>query len=274
MPGTGSVEVFFGYMEIIISEDAMTASKRAATLVARIIQGKPDAVLGLATGSTPVLLYRELIRRHREEGLDFSRVRTFNLDEYLGLGPGHPASYRAFMQENLFGHINIDPARTRIPSGMVSGAEIPAACAAYEREIREAGGIDLQILGIGSDGHIGFNEPGSSLASRTRIKTLTRRTREDNARYFSSPDDVPHHVITMGIGTIMEARSILLMAFGPGKAAAVAGAVEGPVTANNPASILQMHPEVRLHIDSAAAGNLTRGDYYRWVYQNKPAWQM
>ena len=263
-----------GDMEIIISDDAEAASKRAAEMVARIIQGKPDAVLGLATGSTPVLLYRELIRMHREDGLDFSRVRTFNLDEYLGLGPGHPASYHTFMQENFFGHINIDPARTRIPSGLVSGGEVPAACVGYEREIREAGGIDLQILGIGSDGHIGFNEPGSSLASRTRIKTLTRRTREDNARYFSAPDEVPHHVITMGIGTIMEARSILLMAFGPGKAEAVSGAVEGPITASNPASILQMHAEVRLHIDAAAAGRLTRADYYRWVYQNKPAWQM
>lgn len=260
-------------MEIIITDDAEAASKRAGTLVARTIRQKPDAVLGLATGSTPVLLYRELIRMHREEGLDFSRVRTFNLDEYLGLGPDHPASYHTFMQENLFRQINIDPTRTRIPSGLVDGAGVPAACAEYEREIREAGGIDLQILGIGSDGHIGFNEPGSSLASRTRIKTLTRRTREDNARFFASPDDVPHHVITMGIGTIMEARSILLLAFGPGKAEAVAGAVEGPITASNPASILQMHPETRLHIDGAAAARLTRSDYYRWVYQNKPSWQ-
>lgn len=260
-------------MELIISPDPADASRRAAAHMAALIRRKPDAVLGLATGSTPLRLYEELIRMHREDGLDFSRVRTFNLDEYLGLGPGHPASYHQFMRANLFDHIGVDPARTHIPSGLVDGSDVPAECARYEELIRQAGGIDIQILGIGSDGHIGFNEPGSSLASRTRIKTLTRRTREDNARFFPDPNDVPHHVLTMGIGTIMESRSILLLAFGESKAAAIAGAVEGPLTASNPASILQMHPEARFLVDEGAASKLERSEYYRWVFDNKPAWQ-
>lgn len=157
---------------------------------------------------------------------------------------------------------------------MVSGDDVPASCAKYETEIFEAGGIDLQILGIGSDGHIGFNEPGSSLASRTRIKTLTARTRTDNARFFGSVADVPHHVITMGIGTILDARSVLLLAFGEGKSDAVAGAIEGPVTASNPASILQMHPEAKFYLDGGSASKLRRADYYRWVFERKPPWQL
>jgi glucosamine-6-phosphate deaminase len=260
-------------MEIIIKPDKYQVCKLAARRVARLLRQKPQAVLGLATGSTPVTLYEELIRMHREEGLDFSQVRTFNLDEYLGLGPEHPASYRRFMREQFFEHININPLNTHIPDGLVTGEDVPKHCAEYEAKIRSAGGIDLQILGIGSDGHIGFNEPGSSLASRTRIKTLTHRTRADNARFFSCIDEVPYHVITMGIGTILEAREILLLAFGEGKADAVAGAVEGPLTAMNPASILQMHPSVRVYLDEAAASKLSRSDYYRWVFENKPVWQ-
>ncbi|MFZ4682344.1 MAG: glucosamine-6-phosphate deaminase, partial [Terrimicrobiaceae bacterium] len=236
-------------MEIIIKPDAESASTLAATRIANVIRQKPDATLGLATGSTPLSLYKELIRQHREEGLDFSRVRTFNLDEYLGLSPSHPASYRHFMWENFFQHINISPARAHLPSGLVTGKDVPLHCENYEKEIRHAGGIDIQVLGIGSDGHIGFNEPGSSLASRTRIKTLTRRTRQDNTRFFTSEDDVPHHVITMGIGTIMESRSIIFLAFGENKAEAVAGAIEGPITASNPASILQMHSEAKAFLD-------------------------
>ncbi|MFZ4775598.1 MAG: glucosamine-6-phosphate deaminase [Terrimicrobiaceae bacterium] len=260
-------------MEIIISTDPASASHLAARSIARLIKNKPDAVLGLATGSTPLMLYKELIRQHREEGLDFSRCRTFNLDEYLGLAPGHPASYHHFMWKNFFDHININPSRTHIPSGMVRGEEIPRLCANYEEEIRLAGGIDMQVLGIGSDGHIGFNEQGSSLASRTRIKTLTRRTRADNAQFFKSEDDVPHHVITMGIGTIMEAKTVLLLAFGENKADAVAGAAEGPITASNPASILQMHRQAKIYLDEPSASKLARGDYYRWVFENKPDWQ-
>jgi glucosamine-6-phosphate deaminase len=259
-------------MEILILPTPEAAGALAARYVARLVREKPRAVLGLATGSTPVGLYRELIRLHRSEGLDFSGVTTFNLDEYLGLGPDHPASYRHFMQEQLFQHINVRPENIHLPDGLTTDA--PATCRAYEEAIRAAGGMDLQVLGIGGDGHIGFNEPSSSLASRTRIKTLTRRTREDNARFFASADEVPHHVLTMGIGTILDARSVLLLAFGENKAAAVAGCAEGPVTANLPASALQMHPEARILLDESAASRLTRAEYYRWVADHKPAWQL
>jgi len=260
-------------MEVIIQPDAHSASKLAARYIARLLRSKPNAVLGLATGSTPLMLYAELARLHSEEGLDFSRARSFNLDEYVGLGPNHPASYHHFMRENFFRHINMQPENCRIPDGTVMGEDIIRECEKYEQEIHAAGGIDLQILGIGSDGHIGFNEPSSSLASRTRIKTLTERTRQDNARFFQPGENVPHHVITMGIGTIMEAHEIFLFAFGAGKAAAVAGAAEGPITAENPASILQMHPRVKCFLDEEAASQLRRRDYYKWVYLHKPAWQ-
>ena len=254
-------------MEIIIQPNPQAATDIAARLIARLLKEKPDAVLGLATGSTPLRLYRSLIAMQ----LDWRRVRTFNLDEYLGLAPEHPQSYHHFMWENLFRHINIRPENVQIPDGLAT--DVPGFCADYEARIRAVGGIDLQILGIGSDGHIGFNEPTSSLASRTRIKTLTQRTREDNARFFARSEEVPGHVITMGIGTIMDAREILLLAFGAAKAEAVAGAVEGPVTASNPASILQMHPSARFFLDSESAARLERADYYRWVYANKPEWQ-
>jgi glucosamine-6-phosphate deaminase len=258
-------------MEIIILPTAEEASEVAARLVARQVLEKPNSVLGLATGSTPCRLYQSLARKHRAEGLDFSRVTSFNLDEYVGLAPEHPASYHRFMEENLFSHVNISHERIHIPDGLA--ADIPAHCAAYEHAIREAGGIDLQILGLGSDGHLGFNEPGSSLASRTRIKTLTERTRSDNARFFAADEQVPHHVITMGLGTIMESRMCLLLAFGKGKAEAVAASVEGPVTANVPGSLLQFHPRTKVLLDADAASLLTRADYYQWVYQNKPSWQ-
>ncbi|MFZ4681961.1 MAG: glucosamine-6-phosphate deaminase [Terrimicrobiaceae bacterium] len=258
-------------MEVIIQPSSQEASVLGARLVARLLRRKPSAVLGLATGSTPLPLYHELIRLHREEKLDFHGVTSFNLDEYLGLPPAHPASYHHFMRENFFRHVNIPEANTHIPNGLA--ADVPAFCQAYEDAIKAAGGIDLQILGIGGDGHIGFNEPSSSLVSRTRIKSLTRRTRQDNARYFSREDEIPRHVITMGVGTIMEAREIVLLAFGEGKAEAVAAAVEGPITASVPASILQLHERATILLDEAAAGNLRRGEYYRWVYENKPAWQ-
>ena len=254
-------------MEIIIQPTPESATAIAARLIARLLKEKPDAVLGLATGSTPLRLYRLLI----EMQLDWRRVRTFNLDEYLGLAPDHPQSYHHFMWENLFRHVNIRAGNVCIPDGMTR--DVPACCAEYEAKIRSAGGIDLQVLGIGSDGHIGFNEPSSSLASRTRIKTLTQRTRQDNARFFASAEAVPSHVLTMGIGTIMEARTNLLLAFGEKKAAAIAGAAEGPITAMNPASALQLHPDTRLFLDEPAAGALQRADYYRWVFANKPEWQ-
>ncbi len=254
-------------MEIIIQPTPEAATAIAARLIARLLKEKPDAVLGLATGSTPLPLYRALV----DMQLDWSRVRTFNLDEYLGLAPEHPQSYHHFMWENLFRHVNIRPENVHIPDGLA--ADVPAFCADYEARIRAVGGIDLQLLGIGSDGHIGFNEPSSSLASRTRIKTLTQRTRADNARFFASADEVPSHVITMGIGTIMEARTNLLLAFGAQKAQALAEAAEGPVTAMNPASALQLHPDTRVCLDEAAATQLKRADYYRWVFANKPQWQ-
>ncbi len=259
-------------MEIIIQKDAQSGSRAAARVVARTIREKPEAVLGLATGSTPLLLYKELIRLHREEGLDFSGITTFNLDEYVGLPADHPQSYHRFMHENLFSHINIKPKNIHIPDGMTK--DIPAYCAAYEKAIVKAGGIDIQILGIGSDGHVGFNEPTSSFASRTRIKTLTRQTVTDNARFFGGDEShVPHHCITMGIGTIMEARMNLLLAFGENKAAAVAAMAEGPVAAVMPASILQHHACAKIFIDEAAAADLKLKEYYRWVYAGKPDWQ-
>lgn len=259
-------------MELIINKDAVAASCAAARVVAGLVRKNPSAVLGLATGATPLLLYRELVRMHREEHLDFSQVTTFNLDEYAGLPPGHAQSYHRFMWENLFSHINIPPENIHIPDGMA--ADIPAFCADYEQKIAGAGGIDLQVLGIGSDGHIGFNEPTSSFASRTRVKTLTRRTISDNARFFSDDESlVPRHCITMGIGTIMDARRVLVLAFGPNKADAVAAMVEGPVAAVTPASILQHHPCARVFVDEAASSRLRLPDYYRWVYDNKPDWQ-
>jgi glucosamine-6-phosphate deaminase len=259
-------------MEIIIKPDAAEASNAAARVVARLIHEKPNAVIGLATGGTPLAMYRELIRMHREEGLDFSRVTTFNLDEYVGLPTEHPQSYHHFMWSEFFQHININPENVHIPDGM--SGNIPLSCTAYEKSICGAGGIDLQVLGIGSDGHIGFNEPTSSLASRTRIKTLTQQTRRDNARFFGGNESlVPKHCITMGIGTIMDARRIVTLAFGAQKADAVAAMVEGPVAAVMPASILQHHPTAKLFLDSAAASKLQRADYYHWVYDNKPEWQ-
>jgi len=258
-------------MEIIIQASAEAASVVGARIVAKCVRETPGAVLGLATGGTPVALYRELVRMHREEGLDFSGVKTFNLDEYVGLGPAHPASYRHFMEEHLFAHVNVRRENIHIPDGLA--ADVPASCASYEEAIRAAGGIDVQLLGIGGDGHIGFNEPSSSLVSRTRIKTLTAQTRRDNARFFEAAEDVPFHVVTMGVGTIMEARQVLLLAFGAGKARSVREAVEGPLSAMVPASVLQMHGSAKVLLDEAAAAELSRSEYYRWVYEHKPVWQ-
>ncbi len=259
-------------MEIIIQPTPEAGSLIAAQIIAKLVRRKPDCVLGLATGSTPLGTYRELIRMHREDGLDFSKVTTFNLDEYVGLPPGHAQSYRAFMTEHFFRHVNLHPSRTHIPDGMAR--DVPLECARYEAAIIAAAGIDLQLLGIGTDGHIGFNEPSSSLASRTRIKTLTERTRADNARFFGGDlARVPLHCITMGVGTIMAAREVIMLASGANKADAVAAATEGPITAMNPASVLQMHEVAKCVVDEAAAGKLSRREYYRWVFDHKPDWQ-
>lgn len=243
-------------MLLIIKKNYEAISREAASKVADLIKRKPDCVLGLATGSTPLGLYNELIRMHKEENLDFSRVTTFNLDEYVGLAPEHPQSYHYFMQENFFKHINIKPENIHIPDGMAR--DIDRECKTYELAIARAGGIDLQILGIGANGHIAFNEPLSSLGSRTRIKTLTEKTRRDNARFFNSLDEVPKYAITMGVGTIMEARSVILLASGKSKAEAIKKTVEGPITAMVPATMVQMHPHATLIIDEEAASLLSR----------------
>lgn len=245
-------------MLVIIKENYDEMSKEAAKQVAALVRKKPDCVIGFATGSTPLGLYKELIRMHKEEGLDFSKITTFNLDEYVGLPPEHPQSYHYFMWENLFNHINVNPSNVYIPMGMAD--DIDAFCEWYENKIKEVGGIDLQILGIGANGHIAFNEPGSSLGSRTRIKTLTEKTRQDNARFFSSMDEVPKYAITMGVGTIMEARRLLLLASGTSKAEAIRATVEGPIMAKYPATIVQLHRYATVIIDKDAASKL-EADY-------------
>ena len=258
-------------MEIIIRPSSLEGSLLAAQIVARTVREKPHAVLGFATGNTPLPLYKELARLHREKGLDFSSVVAFNLDEYIGLPTDHPASFHHYMRRNLFEHLNIRPEHIHLPDGQA--VDIPASCRKYESEIRSAGGIDVQILGIGTNGHIGFNEPSSSLASRTRIKTLTPQTRLDNAGEFGGVENVPCHVITMGLGTILESRMCLLLAFGAKKAPAVARMVEGPVTASLPASVLQLHPRAVIILDREAAADLERADYYDWTDSQKPDWQ-
>ncbi|MBV6508961.1 MAG: Glucosamine-6-phosphate deaminase 1 [Acidimicrobiales bacterium] len=231
--------------------------------MAGLVRAKPACVLGLASGETPLPTYEELIRLHREEGLSFAMVSTFNLDEYVGLDQSDPRSYAAFMHDRFFRHIDIDTSSTHVPDG--SAEDLDLACAEYESAIIAVGGIDLQILGIGADGHIGFNEPISSLASRTRVKVLTEQTRQENARYFASPDDVPRLSLTMGIGTILEARALVLLATGEHKADAVARAIEGPLSAMVPASAIQLHRRAIVIVDEPAASRLALSDYYREV---------
>ena len=255
-------------MEVTICSNYEEMSKSAAAVVAGIVKNKPDAVLGLATGSTPLGLYKELIRMHNEEKLDFSHVTTFNLDEYVGLPPDHEQSYHYFMQENLFKHINVDPKNVYVPSGTTDNNQ--AFCRWYEQRIEQAGGIDVQVLGIGSDGHIAFNEPGSSLASRTRLKTLARQTIEDNARFFDKAEDVPIYAITMGVGTILEAKKLIMLASGAGKATCVAAALEGPVCSMCTGSALQLHPDSEVFLDTEAAGKLQMREYYEWIHAKKP----
>lgn len=258
-------------MEVVILPGSKAIATLAADAIEQLLRRKPDAVLGLATGSSPLPVYAELARRHERDGLDFSRARGFALDEYVGLPPGHPESYREVIRREFTEQVNISPANVHGPDG--AAADIPAACQAYEDAIRNAGGVDLQLLGVGTDGHIGFNEPGSSLASRTRIKTLVEQTRRDNARFFGSQAEVPHHVITQGLGTILDARHVILIATGAQKAQTVRDLVEGPVAAICAASVLQLHPHTTILVDEAAASSLRLADYYRHSYDNKPAWQ-
>src|SRR5690349_11334177 len=256
-------------MEVVVQKTPADMAVAAAREVANVLNAKPNAVLGMATGSTPLGLYQELVRMHRRGELDFSHVTTFNLDEYVGLPITHPQSYHQFMHENFFRHINIPAQNIHIPSGTTTN--YPAFCAWYEQRIRECGGIDLQILGIGSDGHIAFNEPGSSLSSRTRLKTLAKQTIDDNARFFEHRDDVPIYAITMGVGTILDARKLVLVASGKTKAKAIAQAVEGPVTSMVTASALQLHRDASVIVDEQAAAGLTMRDYYEFIYAAKPA---
>lgn len=247
-------------MRVVVLEEESAVADAVAAHFAAMIRRNPNAVLGLATGGTPVGVYQRLIELHRRHGLSFRQISTFNLDEYLGLDEDHPQSYRRFMNEQLFDQVDIDKSCTRVPPGRPE--DIRTACLQYEEEILAAGGIDLQLLGIGRDGHIAFNEPGSSLASRTRCTTLAATTILDNARFFGSEDLVPRAALTMGIGTILEARQIVLMATGAGKAEAIVGTIEGPVSSRVPGSALQMHPDVVVYLDSAAAHQLEYLEYY------------
>ena len=234
-------------MEVVITSTPDEVARVVAGAIEKLVLRQPTAVLGLATGSSPLPVYDELTRRHEGGQLSFAATTAFLLDEYVGLPADHPESYRAVIEREFTARVDFDPRRVH--------------------------GIDLQLLGVGGDGHIGFNEPGSSLASRTRLKTLTRQTRLDNARFFDSIDAVPHHVLTQGVGTILDARHLVLVAPGEGKADAVARTVEGPVTAFFPASALQLHPHVSVVADEAAAGRLQLANYYRQAYAGKPDWQ-
>jgi glucosamine-6-phosphate deaminase len=257
-------------MEVVPLASVEEVAALAADTIEALVRARPACVLGLATGSSPVPAYAELVARHRAgSGPSYDEVRAFLLDEYVGLPAGHPQSYRATIARELTDDLGLAADRVHGPDP----TDPQTAGAAYEQALLDAGGVDLQVLGIGSDGHLAFNEPGSSLASTTRIKTLTDTTRRDNARFFGSLDEVPHHVMTQGLGTILRARHLLFLATGPGKADAVAAAVEGPLTASCPASVLQLHPHATVLLDPAAAGGLSRLGYYREVYAAKPDWQ-
>lgn len=257
-------------MQIIIRPSSEKAIELAAKLIAKKVQEKPDAVLGLATGVTMEKLYAELARMHREEKLDFSLIKTFNLDEYIGLTPENPHSYRYYMNKRFFYNINIDIRNTFVLNGMAK--DLKEECARYEKKIRELGGIDLQILGIGKDGHIGFNEPLSALRSRTRDKSLTPVTIAQNAPLFDKPEDMPRRALTMGIGTILEARELLMLVTGESKAEILAKAVEGPITSMISATAIQLHEKCTVIVDEAAARFLQGRDYYDWIFQNEPEW--
>lgn len=255
--------------EVIILKDPAAAGELVARQIGALVRQQPDAVLGLATGSTPLPVYHAL--RSDLQGVDVSRVSGFALDEYVGIDPAHPESYRSVITREVVEPLGLNPANIHVPDGSIDG--IQTAGIRYEAALAASGGVDLQLLGVGTDGHIGFNEPGSSFASRTRIKTLTEQTRLDNARFFDSLEDVPTHCITQGLATIHSAKHLVLLAFGAGKARAIAAAVEGPVTAFFPASAIQLHGHVSVVIDEEAARELKLADYYRHAYANKPAWQ-
>lgn len=254
-------------MRVIECSSQDQAAELVAVEILAALRQKPGLVLGLATGSTPIGVYQRLVAAKRAGAADFSRVRTFNLDEYIGLPADHPQSYRHFMQAQLFDGIGLPRHHVHFPP--TDGNDLPGACRAYEQAIKSAGGIDVQLLGIGSNGHIGFNEPTSSLASRTRVKTLTDKTLADNARFYRKGEAQPQLATTMGVGTILEARRILLQSFGTKKAEAIRQAVEGPVSSFWPASALQLHPDVTFFLDADSASLLTMREYYRRVRENE-----
>ena len=241
-------------MRIIVAENYEGMSRQAANILSSVVAMKPDCVLGLATGSTPFGTYQELIKRYNDGDLDFSKVKTVNLDEYVGLEPTHDQSYRYFMQTQLFDHVNIDVANTNVPGGMAQDVE--AECRRYDEIITSMGGIDIQVLGMGHNGHIGFNEPAEDFPKGTHEVDLAESTIEANARFFENRDMVPRKAVTMGIGSIMQARKILVVVSGEGKADIVEKAFRGPVTPKVPASILQLHPDVILVGDKAALSKL------------------
>lgn len=258
-------------MEVIIQPNEQAAASLVARIIAADLRRNPRLVLGLATGRTMDLVYRQLAQLHRDEALDFSQCQTFNLDEYVGLSPENPNSYHYYMQEHLFRHLNIRPDSVHVPNGLAG--DLDAECRHYEGLIKKAGGIDLQLLGIGRAGHIAFNEPLSSLQSRTRIKALSPPTLEQNGKFFGGTDKVPPRAITMGVGTILESRRCLLLALGQDKADVVAKAVEGPITSMITATALQTHPRCAVVLDESAASRLTQKDYYRWIFTHEPEWQ-
>ena len=259
-------------MEILIQANAERAYTLTAALVAKRLRQKPDLVLGCATGRTMEGVYDELVRLYKREKLDFSRCQTFNLDEYVGLPKDDERSYHAYMREYLFDRVNLKLKNTHLPDG--TAPDLEAETRHYEKLIRQAEGIDLQLLGLGETGHIGFNEPLSSLMSRTREKALTPTTREQNAEFFGGADNVPERALTMGVGTILEAREIIMVVTGKKKADILAKATEGPITAMISATALQLHPNCKVIVDEAAAVNLEGQAYYRWVFENEPEWQV
>ncbi len=258
-------------MDVLIQPDRESAALLVARIIARALKAKPHLVLGLATGTTMEALYRILARMHQQEKLDFSLCRTFNLDEYVGLSPTDPRSYHAFMRERLFRHVNLDPRNTHLPNGLAD--DLDGECARYEEAIRECGGIDLQILGIGRAGHIGFNEPLSALRSRTRVKALSPVTLAQNAPMFGGPEHMPRRAITMGVGTILDGKRCILLATGASKADIISRAVEGPITAMISASTLQLHAHCNVVVDEEAAAKLQGAGYYRWLFENEPEWE-
>lgn len=252
--------------EVVIVGSADEGGAIAAGIIRRLVT-RPNAVLGLATGSTPLSTYRALAAH----GLDLGAVQGFALDEYVGLPAGHPESYRAVIDREVVAPLGLQHRNVRVPGD--DGLPLEGAGERYERDIDAAGGVDLQLLGIGRTGHIGFNEPGSSLASLTRVKTLTESTRADNARFFDSPELVPTHCITQGLGTILRARHLMLLAFGAAKARAVAAALEGPVSASTPGSVVQLHPKVTVIVDEAAGAELVNAEYFRRAWESRFDWE-